>query len=60
MEEAVGRSVPFAEAAAAMAVAFAEAFGLRFEAGALTEHERALATRLEFERYRCREWTARR
>lgn len=57
LEEALGRSVPFQEAAAALQEGLARALGWRLEEGALTPEEDELARRLEREKYGTEAWT---
>jgi len=58
--EALGRAVPFEEAARALAEGFAKALNLRLVPGGLSERELALAEQLRRERYATREWNFRR
>ena len=58
--EALGRAVPFKEAARALAEGFAQALNLRLVPGGLSERELALAEQLRRERYATREWNFRR
>lgn len=51
LEQAAGRPVSFAEACSAIAQGFAEAAGVEWMVGDLTDHEEARARRLEQERY---------
>lgn len=59
LEEALGRPVPFAQAAAALTEGFARALALRFEPGELTAAESERAAALCAERYSSPEWTHR-
>ncbi len=59
LEEALGRPVPFAQAAEALAHGFAQALNLDLVPGELTAHERALAAELRRSRYAAPAWTAR-
>ena len=59
LAEAVGRVLPFAQVAQALADGLAEALNLTLVPGALTDHERRLAARLRRERYADPGWTAR-
>ena len=56
LDEAVGRIVPFDEAAEALAMGFAKALNLDFEPGVLSPYERATADRLRAQ-YSGDEWT---
>ncbi len=57
LEEALGRAVPFWEAAQALAEGFAEALCLDLAPGELTDYERSLAAELRQSRYAHPEWT---
>ena len=57
--EALGRAVPFEEAARALAEGFAQALNLRLVPGGLSEHELALAEELRREKYAARGWNFR-
>jgi lipoate-protein ligase A len=59
LEEALGRSVPFVEAAAALAQGFADALQVTLVPGCLTGDERAMAASLRRDRYAAVSWTAR-
>jgi lipoate-protein ligase A len=59
VEEALGRSVTWDEAAGALAAGFARALSLRLEPGGLTDEERGWADELRVERYATDEWTRR-
>jgi lipoate-protein ligase A len=59
LEEALGRRVPFAEAARALAEGFAEALHLRLVAGEITADETARAVELRRTRYATCEWAGR-
>jgi lipoate-protein ligase A len=59
LEEALGRAVPFGQAAQALADGFAQALDIGLIPGALTARERKLATQLRHSRYATPEWTAR-
>lgn len=59
VEQALGRRVPFAEAAQTMAEGFAEALNLELIPGELTETERQKADELRAEKYANPEWTGR-
>jgi lipoate-protein ligase A len=56
VEEAIGRSVTWDEAAEALATGFAEALNLCLEAGSLTDEEQAWAEELRAEKYATEEW----
>ncbi len=60
LEEAVGRVIPWDEAAAALVESAGHVFGIEFERGQLTAAERAEMETLEREVYGSRAWTARR
>lgn len=51
LSEAAGRPIGFDEACRAIAEGFAEAAGVTWVSGSLSEHEQAVAHRLEIERY---------
>ncbi|HZU77455.1 MAG TPA: biotin/lipoate A/B protein ligase family protein, partial [Dehalococcoidia bacterium] len=57
--ELLGRDVSRDEAARALLAGFEATFGVAFIAGCLSADEQALAARLEQEKYRTPEWTAR-
>ncbi|MCP4544044.1 MAG: lipoate--protein ligase family protein [Chloroflexi bacterium] len=57
IEEAMGRPVPWDEAAEALATGFAEALNLRMEPGSLTNEEQAWVKELRAEKYAAKEWT---
>ena len=57
LEESLGRTASFAQAAEAWADGFAEALNLILIPGALTAHERALAAELRRSRYAACDWT---
>jgi lipoyl(octanoyl) transferase len=59
LEEALGRRVPFAEAARSLAEGFAEALGVTLIPGGITAEEEAQANALYHTRYATGEWTAR-
>lgn len=59
IEEALRRTVPWDEAAEALAAGFAEALNLNFEPAALTDRERVWAEELRSEKYAAKEWTRR-
>ena len=59
VEEALGRSITWDEAADALAAGFAQALSLRLEPGGLTDQERVWADALRVERYATDEWTRR-
>lgn len=59
LEEALGRMVPFDQAARAMADGFAHALGLSLSPDKLTAPEEALAADLRRRRYAAPDWTAR-
>jgi len=59
LEAALGRRVPFAEAAQALAEGFAQALALTLVPGELTADERTLTTELRRRRYASPDWTAR-
>jgi hypothetical protein len=59
LEEALGRVVPFSQAAQALADGFAQALDIGLIPGALTARERELATQLRQSRYAAPGWTAR-
>lgn len=56
LEEALGKSITWAETLSAMAQGFKEAFGLRLISGELTPYEREQAERLK-RKYLSAEWT---
>jgi lipoate-protein ligase A len=58
LELALGRIVPFDEAARHLAAGFAEALNLRLIPGQLSQHEMALAEKLRREKYATREWNS--
>ena len=57
VEEAIGRSVTWDEAAKALATGFAEALHLRLEPGVLTDEEQSWVEKLRAEKYATEEWT---
>ena len=57
LQDALGRVVPFAQAAQALAVGFGRALQVTLVRGELTERERALAADLRRERYTEPQWT---
>ncbi len=57
IENALGRTVSWDEAANALAAGFAEALNLHLEPGSLTGDERAWAKELVAEKYAAHEWT---
>lgn len=57
--EALGRSVTFAEVAAAVSRGFAQGLGLRLEPGRLTEAEASTAQQLAADKYAAAEWNQR-
>lgn len=57
VEQALGRTVTWGEAADAVAAGFAESLNLCLEPGALTDEERAWAEELRAEKYAAVEWT---
>jgi len=59
LEQALGRSVSFDEAAHALAQGFAATLDLRLESGDLTRNERTLVERLRSERYDSDDWNRR-
>jgi len=59
LEQALGRTVSFEEAAEALAQGFASALNLRLDPGDLTDYEQALAARLRRQRYTADEWNRR-
>jgi lipoate-protein ligase A len=59
LEQALGRTVSFKEAADALAGGFVSALNLRLELGDLTDYERALADRLRREQYTGDQWNRR-
>jgi lipoate-protein ligase A len=59
LEQALGRIVPFEEAARALAHGFAGALNLRLEPGELTDYERPLVERLHREQYASDDWNCR-
>jgi lipoate-protein ligase A len=59
LNEALGRTLPFAKVAQALANGFAQALNLSLVHSGLTERERLLADKLRRERYAASEWTAR-
>jgi lipoate-protein ligase A len=59
LEEALGRVVPFEEAAQALARGFASALNLRLEAAGLTDYEQELAERLRRDQYAGDAWNRR-
>ena len=59
LETSLGRSVPFAQAASALADGFAQALDLVLVPGALTTHEKDLAAELRQSRYAAADWTQR-
>jgi lipoate-protein ligase A len=59
LEQALGRVVPFDEAAQALAQGFANALNLRLEPGDLTDYERSLAGQLRREQYAHDAWNRR-
>jgi lipoate-protein ligase A len=60
LSDAVGHSVTWEEAAAALRAAFADVFKVRLIPGDITETEWALTEKLRVERYDTKEWTHRR
>ena len=59
LEAALGRCVPFADVAEALAAGFAEALNLNLVRGELTAGERALVADLRRSRYADTGWTHR-
>jgi lipoate-protein ligase A len=59
LEQALGREVPFHEAADALAQGFASALDLRLEPSDLTQDERTLVERLRREQYASDDWNRR-
>ena len=59
VEQALGRTVTWDEAAEALAAGFAEALNLRLEPGTLTAEERVWAEELRAGKYATDEWTRR-
>jgi lipoate-protein ligase A len=59
VEEALGRTVTWDQAADALALGFSESLNLHLEPGTLTSEERAGAERLQSEKYATDEWTRR-
>ncbi len=59
VEEALGRSISWDEAANTLAAGFAEALNLNFESATLTSEEYAWAEGLRAEKYATEEWTRR-
>jgi len=59
VEEALGRTVAWEEAADALATGFAEALNLHLEPGALTDAERVWAEELRTDKYTTEAWTCR-
>lgn len=59
LAESLGRTIPFALVASALADGFAEALDLTLTPGELTAHERALAADLRSTRYAAPDWTGR-
>ena len=59
LEEVLGRRVPFARVADALAQGFADALNLQLEPGELGQSERALADELRATKYAADEWTRR-
>jgi lipoate-protein ligase A len=57
LEEALARTIPFAEASQAMAGGFTQALDVTLVPGAMTAHENALATELRRDRYAASAWT---
>ena len=57
LAEACGREVPWEAVQSAFGTGFADALGVRLEAGSLSEEEEALAQRLTEEKYASEEWT---
>ncbi len=57
VEEAIGRSVTWDEAAEALAAGFVKALNLRLEPGTLTDEEQTWAKELRAEKYAAKEWT---
>jgi lipoate-protein ligase A len=60
LAEALGRALPFAEVAQALAAGFAEALNVALVPGELSDRERARAAELRRSRYANPEWSARR
>ena len=60
LSDAVGRTITWEEAAAALHAAFAEVFRVRLIPGAVTEEEWAYTETLRTERYDSKSWTHRR
>jgi lipoate-protein ligase A len=58
IEQTMGRSVAWDEAAKALATGFAEALNLHLESGILTDDEQAWAKELRAEKYAADEWTS--
>jgi lipoate-protein ligase A len=59
VEEALGRSVTWGQAADALAAGFAQALNLHFEPGTLTGEERVWAEELRAAKYAADEWMRR-